>query len=147
MASFDRFRGYDYGGPAMKDLLGARGASGPLVLLSIACSLLIGCGRKPDPIPCGEALLEDIGDVTYTADIQPLLDTYCTTCHSRSATGSERNLAPDGANFDDFNSSLLHFDDIVTRVAGGNMPPGAFAQPSQRERCVFIAWDNQGFPE
>ena len=116
--------------------------------LVLSCAGAAGCGHKPDPVFCSEATLESFGEIDYDDHIQPFLDEYCTSCHSASVSGPDRHLAPDEVNFDDFDAARSHLADIALEVREYRMPPDFedFPHPSLSERCLIVAWEDQGFP-
>ncbi len=55
--------------------------------------------------PDNRSFAEELGDcpddsITY-ADVSPVFEARCNSCHSSSLVGGDRNGAPDGANWDD----------------------------------------------
>lgn len=100
------------------------------------------CGTKSDPVDAnGETT-----PVTFDADVEPILTARCTGCHSSALTGSERNGAPAGLNWDDYASAAAHSERIYLRCNAGTMPPNG-PKLTDDEISVLLAWDTQGAPE
>jgi len=86
----------------------------------------------------------DTTNVTFTADVWPLISANCTGCHSGGA--------PSG------NISLTNYSDVVAALNGGrflgsiNHDPGYSAMPkggSKLSDCSILKienWANQGMP-
>lgn len=122
---------------------------GTLILVLVSVVGLVGCGSKNDPIECGEDVLAEFADVSYTSDIDRILASYCLGCHDQTKTGPARNSAPVDVDFNTFaaankRSDLL--DLIVDRATDGTMPPGD-STISLNDKCRLIAWQDGGFVE
>jgi hypothetical protein len=85
--------------------------------------------------------------VTYTADIQPILQANCTPCHATLNLGGH-NAA---SSFDD---AVRVSDDIIGELTSGGMPPdcnrGDFGDPgcvSQASFDVIQEWVDNDTPE
>ena len=91
--------------------------------------------------PCPDASV-----VSYEADIQPLMATYCTKCHAKAVPPAQRNGAPTDHNFDSelgVLSEAQHVD--MAAGASGNvvntkMPPPGYPAPSVQERQKLSEW-------
>lgn len=104
------------------------------------------CGSKNDPGDNCPSLIE-IGPVTYTADIAPLMDTHCTACH---APGADRRSAPTDTDLHNLSNVISHAERSNIRIAAQTMPPSGIDDApamSQEDRCRFFAWVSNGTPE
>jgi len=82
-----------------------------LCILALLALPILACSSGPGDNPgSGEGL-------TYYADVAPVLETYCTRCHSAAGQGP--------GNFDDPDTVVSMGELIVGAVAAGLMPPPA----------------------
>ncbi len=111
-------------------------------LLALSALLLSGCPTSSDDEPTT--------DLTYYADIKPMLDTHCTRCHQ-----------PGGQGVGDFTNdaeAIALADRMRVRVDAGEMPPPV-ADPSCRDyegsehlsmpapkRALLAEWVDAGKP-
>ena len=114
-------------------------------ITALALALLAtACGDKLDPDQpptCDPAL-----PVSYAQEVGPVLESYCTRCHSSSA--ANRRGAPEGVDFDTYAAAAAAAEMANQRVQAGTMPPsGASPRPDARARCLLQAWVDQGLPE
>ena len=111
-----------------------------------ACVIWIGCGDKIDPIQTFESVLDPSEDqITYTSEIQALLETHCLLCHTTSNQGAERNGAPINVNFDTYGDIVIWMSEASLRIQSGTMPPtGGIPQD---DRMLFQRWIDDGFLE
>lgn len=113
-------------------------------ILLAALVALAGCGEKIDavqPTTCSAA-----GEVTYEGQIKPILDTLCTGCHAATLSGSARNGAPSGIDFDTYDGAAKHAASASARIQNESMPPsGTKASPAQKE--LFGCWISGGLAE
>lgn len=95
----------------------------------------------------GEAAdLADLGDISYSKNIVPILEKHCLRCHS------EGNIGPFA--LDSYEAVLQNVFPIKDRVMSGEMPPwhaddlyGKFENASNlsdEEKALLIEWINQG---
>lgn len=83
--------------------------------------------------------------LTYEGFAQQFFEDYCTRCHSTENSGTERNRAPVGYDWDDYDSIALHAADIDNVAAAGPratntfMPP-AEPRPTTAERAQLGEW-------
>ena len=78
----------------------------------------------------------EIGIVSFSGQIQPMLSTQCVSCHGSS-------LAQRGVRLDSYAAVMKQLPGAVSRVTSGAMPPGGMAQSL---RTLFKAWADQGAP-
>lgn len=74
----------------------------------------------------------------------------CLACHSSTRSGSARNGAPAGLNWDDYGTVVANFDRIVTRaIIQKTMPPGFSGIPTlnEEQQDALLDWQEAGFPE
>jgi uncharacterized membrane protein len=80
------------------------------------------------------------------------LQTYCLACHSASVTGTARQGATEGVNYDTLEDVRRQAALIDTHAAAGpnatntEMPPAQRSQPSQQEREKLGQWLACGAP-
>jgi len=80
--------------------------------------------------------------LTYTRDIAPLMEKYCTRCHGSKVVGADRMGAPSDHNFDteaDIHEMAAHIDEQAgsgPEVTNTTMPPSG-AKPSVAEREIL----------
>lgn len=89
------------------------------------------------PLDCPEGL-------GWESAAAPLLQSYCTSCHSSQRLDDDRFGAPDGVDFDTVEGALAHAARIQARLESGDMPPqtGVPAHLAQR----FADWLACGAP-
>ena len=106
---------------------------------------LAACGEKLDPVPRAGVCAER-ANVSYRAEIAPLLLTYCQPCHSASAL--DRQGAPAAVNLDTYAEAAAKAAQANARIQAGSMPPADVQLPlSTDERCAFQAWVDHDTPE
>jgi len=76
----------------------------------------------------------DTTAVTYTKDIQPILNSSCTGCHG---SGSQYPL-------NTYAAAKAENDKSITKTANGSMPQGS-SPLSDCKVNKFRAWKNQGY--
>jgi uncharacterized membrane protein len=83
--------------------------------------------------------------LTYDGFAAPFFSDYCTHCHSMSLSGTARNGAPAGHNWDDYDSIAAHASEIDRAAAYGPkamndfMPPEE-PRPTAAERTRLGEW-------
>ena len=106
------------------------------------CGTLVGCGTKQNPGP-STASCDQTANVSFASQIQPLLERYCTSCHSTAV--ANRNGAPVTINFDSYTAAAANADRANTRIQAGTMPPANANHPvTDTDKCLFQAWVDQG---
>lgn len=95
----------------------------------------IACSSTTTPItPTQECTATD---ASYDAFVAPLMQSQCTTCHSINLTGSSRNNATVGVNFDTEDDVLAWEARIVARaITAKTMPVSAPLSKCDRERLA-----------
>lgn len=123
--------------------------SNRLVMSGLLATLLVvgGCSDKDDPVsPVEEEVGGSLPDtVTYLTNMKSLFDSRCTSCHATTRSGSARNGAPAGVNFDTYTLARTNAVRGNTRVQAGTMPPTGSLPQSERAR--FQKWLDQGLLE
>ncbi len=115
----------------------------PLVWLLAMLPLLAAC---PSDEPSGELDCEQ-STLSYQNFGASFMSDYCTTCHSVSLTGSDRNLAPAGIDFDEHADVLARAGRVQVRTIDlGSMPPLRSPQPSAAELADLSEWLSCGAP-
>jgi len=112
-----------------------------LVLVLSSCQRVSWFNRatdKPDPGYPAEDTSECPPDsmVTWRNHAKPLIDTWCTNCHSTLLSGGDRQGAPDGLNFDSYLGVYAYRDRIRLLATGDDpfMPPAGGIPDIDRER-------------
>jgi hypothetical protein len=101
----------------------------PRILLAISILLLSFTGRAQSP---------DLSR-SFTTEIHPLLNRYCTSCHDTETKKGELNL-------ERFNSIQAAWNDaelwkhVADQVSLGEMPPAEKRQPTTAERQQLLTW-------
>jgi hypothetical protein len=117
------------------DDLGAAG--GDMTVLANGCPPL----TAPVTTPDGGA-----GGDTWASYAQSFFAMYCTRCHSSTLTGSMRNGAPDGYNWDDETAVHTRISQIRTAVGVGNFMPPSDPKPACDERRRIVRWIDADAP-
>jgi hypothetical protein len=89
---------------------------------------------------------DPIGGDTWATFAQGFFSTWCTRCHSTTRTGTDRNGAPDGFNWDDQSSVQAHLDQIRIAVGVGNFMPPNDPRPPCDQRQRIVRWIDAGAP-
>lgn len=132
--------------PSLEAPPGARAAP-PAAALALALAATLGllagaCGEKLDPVQERDA---SGLTPTWCEDVQPIVESRCLGCHSVTRTGSQRNGAPIGVNFDTYEDAsrlATAMDDVIQ--SGFMPPPGPLPSGDQ---AIFGAWVDTGRPE
>ena len=85
------------------------------------------------------------GDVPTYGELT-ILD-ICTGCHSSELSGDERMQAPEGIDFDTYESAVEVSLTAVGQLANGTMPPTGIERPSEAEKQAFYDWAGCGTPQ
>ena len=84
------------------------------------------------------------GGDTWSSYAMGFFAGYCTRCHSTANTGSARNGAPDGYNWDDQASVNAHLAEIRDAVGVSNFMPLNPPNPACSERKRIVRWIDSG---
>ena len=93
-----------------------------------------------------QASCPDASVVSYQADIQPFMASYCTKCHASTVPAAQRHGAPTDHNFDSELGVLTEAQHVDMEAgASGNvvnsaMPPSGYPAPSVQERQKLSEW-------
>lgn len=106
-------------------------------LSSIFFTFLLFCCTN-DTIP----IIEDCNDtLSYNSGMSELIDRTCAYAGCHAAGFSE-------GDFSSYDSSLRYFEDFISRIYSGNMPPsGSTPQLTPEEIEKFNCWVTNGYPE
>lgn len=116
--------------------------------LALALVLTAACGDDHDHDEAGVAtasVCPTDSPPTYEDFAQPFMTAYCIRCHSSTRTGTARNGAPDGHDFDTEEGILIVAHHVDQYAAGGPagvntiMPPSGDA-PTEAERRRLGEW-------
>jgi uncharacterized membrane protein len=83
---------------------------------------------------------------TFATFAGPLLQMYCTRCHSTTRTGADRNGAPIGYNWDDEASVRMHLPEMRNAVGVFNFMPPNDPRPTCAERQRLVRWIDASAP-
>jgi hypothetical protein len=76
---------------------------------------------------------------SFLADVKPIIDKYCITCHAGSQASAGLNLSsfttPDSVLND-----IDHWSKIVDRLSKMQMPPQGLPQPTEVQRKRAVSW-------
>ena len=75
----------------------------------------------------------------YATVVQPLLKTYCLTCHSTKLKKGSLDLERFTA-LDLVRKDLKPWQQLIEQLEAGEMPPKGKPQPTPAERKQLIAW-------
>lgn len=102
--------------------------------------------EEADVGPASGALCPDTDPPTYESFGKEFMESYCTTCHASSVTGSARHDAPTDHNFDKLQGIQSAIDHIDQTAAAGPsatntlMPPPGYKAPTTDERKKLGQW-------
>jgi uncharacterized membrane protein len=111
-------------------------------LIIIGLFIFAGCGSKNDPVGSGNGGNGSGENITYTSQIQALLEANCTSCHSSMLSGNARNGAPPNVNHDTYEAAVAAAPRANIRIQAGTMPPGGGL--SQADRDLYQHWVDEG---
>lgn len=112
-------------------------------LLLLPCSLLLtlSCGGEPIEAVDPETIPET---VTWTGEVQPMLDRYCQGCHTAETVAG-------GAGEIDFGSyrvAVCEWEELAEVVLEErSMPPGGASRLTARDIAILRSWRDDGFLE
>lgn len=104
------------------------------------CGLVAMSTQPPEApvVPAPDELAAEL-DRRFTADVAPLLSTYCLSCHT--GDDAKADLALNNLHgTKDILSGAFDLRLIREMVATGEMPPKARRQPSEHERLTITQW-------
>lgn len=118
----------------------------------VTCLLLIAavaaCGSEDEDEESSDLPEVDCsGDVPAFDEVSAFSD-VCTNCHSTELSGDDRNGAPSGINWDDYDSASANAEHGAEEVFEGEMPPegsGDTLTNAQKEQLYL--WALCGTPE
>ena len=83
---------------------------------------------------------------TFTTFASGFFATYCVRCHSTGRSGSDRNGAPLGYNWDNEASARAHLDEIRSVVGVSFFMPLDDPKPTCAERQRLVRWIDAAAP-
>ncbi|MCB9749070.1 MAG: hypothetical protein H6713_03585 [Myxococcales bacterium] len=104
-------------------------------LAGLACDEDHG-GDYPE-VDCSTADVKSFAEMTVWGS--------CTSCHSSALSGSSRQSAPEGVDFDSFEAAMAQADHAAAEVAEDEMPPGGGL--SEDAKNELYAWARCGTPQ
>src|SRR5688572_2236703 len=78
-------------------------------------------------------------DRRFVAEVQPVLKTYCVSCHSGRSPASMLDLTAHGSTAE-IVAAFATWEHVHSRLERGDMPPARAAQPTDAERRRVLAW-------
>lgn len=109
-----------------------------IVIFAVAC-LLFACGhKKEEPAPVGTKPVSTANEITYSAHIKPITDTFCMACHQG------QTYIIDLSTFDKLKTVAeggLMYERLFTRK---DMPPYGSPRPSEAELKLIRDWLDSG---
>src|SRR5688572_11396207 len=109
-------------------------------LLGVALVLLTSCARLPVEVPSrGAGSDYRTLDRRFAADVQPILNTYCYTCHSGASPASMLDLSVYG-NTTAIVAAFPVWEHVHGRLERRDMPPPLAPQPSEAQRRLVNDW-------
>jgi hypothetical protein len=113
-----------------------RASSTVVSLLALLCS----CAGAPVGLPARTAAQDYRAlDRRFVAEVQPVLKTYCYSCHSGRSPASMLDLT----SYDDTSTIVAAFatwEHVHSRLERRDMPPSRGVQPTDEERGRVVAW-------
>ncbi len=122
------------------------------IIILFSAIFIFGCAKKATqvvatpkpivvaPVPVVENKTQDTS-ITYTVQIKPIIDKYCTNCHN----GKNYNIP-----LNNYQSTKMYVDngEIYKHVfVVKNMPPRSEPQLTTDELKILLAWLNTGAKE
>jgi hypothetical protein len=113
-----------------------------LLITVILLAGLGSCARLPVGVPARPAVQAEgyrALDQRFAADVQPVLKTYCYSCHSGPSPASMLDLT----SYDVTAKVVAGFatwEHVHSRLERRDMPPARAAQPTEEERRRVVAW-------
>jgi uncharacterized membrane protein len=105
---------------------------------------LASCGGTKPVDPCLTA-------PTYTNQIRPMIiEAKCLGCHSTALVGMARNGAPEGFDFDTYELSLPHLNELASAITSGREPPPTLMpkiEVTPEERDLVRDWRACSYPK
>ncbi len=116
------------------------------VALGAAMAGLGACGDKIDPVQGFDLALPSDAPagavVSWCREVRPILDRWCTTCHSSTRSGAARNGAPVGVDYDTFEQAAANASRGLSRMQARSMPPGGEVPAAEIQ--AVARWIDQG---
>ena len=78
-------------------------------------------------------------DRRFVAEVQPVLKTYCVSCHSGPSPASMLDLTAHDSTAE-IVAAFATWEHVHSRLERGDMPPARAAQPTDAERRRVLAW-------
>ncbi|HYP91008.1 MAG TPA: hypothetical protein VEQ59_22740 [Polyangiaceae bacterium] len=115
-------------------------------MVTVLVAELSGCGRAATPAaspPAAPPASETAprcapGDPSYTAQVQPLVDRYCSSCHSPNGDAGEEH------DFTHFETLQAQRRLVSARLRFHSMPPRTSPQPALAEAALLVHWADCG---
>jgi uncharacterized membrane protein len=120
-----------------------------LVVAGAIATAATGCGD--DTSSTGDGAECDSITVKGYAELQNTAFARCTNCHSSQLSGSARNAAPEGSDYDTYDGAKQQVEakaprDLVSRVEDNTMPFAGYPQFQGTEKEDMLNWAKCGTP-
>lgn len=93
--------------------------------------------------PSSAGSAADLPPISYYSSAKPLLDRYCTSCHSDTGVAAE--LSPFA--LETYQQVYAKRSALVYVTESGSMPPAGYVGMSPEETALFLGWLNDDAPE
>lgn len=117
-----------------------------LCTLALLAALVPACEQESDD-DGGQGPDVDCSAVTIPKFAEMSAWAKCTNCHSSTLTGSARNAAPVGIDFDVIASARANADTAMAEVYEGAMPLAGFPALTDDEKNQIYNWASCDTPE
>jgi len=102
-----------------------------------------GCGDKADSGT--DTSCDNVSaNVTYVGNMKAVFDSVCTKCHQSNLTGSSRQSAPSGVDYDTLEKAAANATSGLKRVQAATMPPSGNTKLTADQICLYSSWVKQG---
>jgi len=115
-----------------------------LAVFGLVMGVILGCDDKDDPFQFPDGDIEN-NQVTYCEAIQPIFEASCTMCHNSALSGTNRNGATAGVNFDSYADAKVNATAANQKIQAGIMPPSGSLGAA--DKALFQAWVALQTPE
>lgn len=108
--------------------------------LILMTTLNTGCYYNKTPLPPAPE-----GDISYSADIQPIWNDNCVACH-QTGTGVPLDLQADNSYDNIINDGYVNLDDPSASILYVKITPGQSMDQyvTDNQRLVILTWIEQG---
>ena len=111
-------------------------------LVAALGATLVACGGPRTSGDCPNDLPKSCPSPapSYQANVAPIINLRCVTCHSPGGQEASRPLQT-------YSQVYSERSAVLNQVYACNMPPGSAAQPTEQEREALLGWLVCGAPQ